>query len=224
MVQQQLDLLEGHVDRPWFRDIIFVPVDPRAMPEDVVPDILGPEEQQVYRQRYLSIRTYQCESPRGFASLYNLRLPGQNTLMHTRQHLDTVFRRQATAFHFNAAVGAILGHRTIGQLRYWHSSANNFRILDRPHMITRWMDLQPFLDMAVDYNEWIDHVGMQLPNSALRVISVTNITFYIYHIVDHPLGHARVMLALQGNENQPPGWLGYPKRGEQQITCVFFGV
>ena len=95
--------------------------------------------------------------------------------------------RQATAFRFNVAVGAILGHRTTGQLRYWYSSANNFWILDRPHMVTRWADLQPFLDLTLEHDEWIDHVGMQLPNSAWRVIMITNITFYIYHIVDHPL-------------------------------------
>ena len=117
MAQQQLNQLEGRVERPWFRAAVFLPVDPRVMPEDILPTILGPEEQLLYRRRFLSIRTYQRESPRGFASLYNFRLPDQDSLQQTRHHLDMIFQRQATAFRFNAAVGAILGHRTTRQLR-----------------------------------------------------------------------------------------------------------
>ena len=118
MAQQQLNQLEGRVERPWFRAAVFLPVDPRVMPEDILPTILGPEEQLLYRRRFLSIRTYQQESPHGLTSLYNFLLPDQDSLQQTRHHLDMIFQRQVTAFRLNAAVGAILGHRTTGQLRY----------------------------------------------------------------------------------------------------------
>ena len=104
MAQQQLNQLEGRVERPWFRAAVFLPVDPQVMPEDILPTILGPEEQLLYRRRFLSIRTYQRESLRGFASLYNFRLPDQDSLQQTRHHLDIIFQRQATAFRFNAAL------------------------------------------------------------------------------------------------------------------------
>jgi G:T-mismatch repair DNA endonuclease (very short patch repair protein) len=102
-------------------------------------------------------------------------------------YLRAVFERQATAFKINGAIGAILMNKVSGRLRYFHSSANNYKLLLDPVLVQRWEDMSPLLEMS-DNEEWTDHAAMQLPNSSWQVIMVTNLTLFVYHIQAHPIG------------------------------------
>ena len=185
MAQQQLNQLEGRVERPWFRAAVFLPVDPRVMPEDILPTILGPEEELLYRRRFLSIRTYQRESPRGFASLYNFWLPDQDSLQQTRHHLDMIFQRQATAFRWcntwsqnnrTATILALICQQfsTIGPPSYGDTLGGPSTVfwLDTGTWWVDWScwDAAPQLSLAGDYGHQYNilHISHRGPSPRTR--------------------------------------------------------
>ena len=57
-----------------------------------------------------------------------------------------IFRQQTTAFKINLSFGFILRIVDTGELRYYHSSQNNSRLFDVPHLIRTEEDLEKFLD------------------------------------------------------------------------------
>ena len=56
-----------------------------------------------------------------------------------------IFREQTTAFKINLSFGFILRNIETGELRYYHSSQNNARFVDVPHLIRTEEDLEKFL-------------------------------------------------------------------------------
>ena len=84
-----------------------------------------------------------------------------------------IFNRQAVAFKMNVALGALLQHKDMGVLRYFHSSANNYKIMEEPISsannykimeepisVQSWDDMEPLLDIASD-NGWTEHATNQ---------------------------------------------------------------
>ena len=43
--------------------------------------------------------------------------------------------------------------------------------------------------------EWTEQAAMQMPNSSWKVVMVTNITMYIYHMNAHPIGEKGFVLS-----------------------------
>ena len=181
--------MDQHLDRPWFIQGVTVPIDPPVgQPPDIqLDDLLGRDEIDMYMRRYGSIRTYQRESRNGRISMYNYRMPSTGSSKAINTHLGAVFERQATSFKFNASIGAIMKQKNTNNIRYFHASANNYKLFDQPLQVTRWTDLEAFMNMNGN-REWTEHAAMQMPNSSWRVVMVTNITMYIYHMNAHPIG------------------------------------
>jgi hypothetical protein len=53
-----------------------------------------------------------------------------------------IFRQQTTAFKINLSFGFILRNVETGELQYYHSSQNNSRFFDVPHLIRTEEDLE----------------------------------------------------------------------------------
>ena len=183
------------IDRPWFIQGVQVPIDPPVgeEPQLHLDQMLHQDEIDMYERRYGSIRSYFKESRLGRVSLYNLRIPVNGSIEAVSGYLRTVFDRQATSFKFNAAVGAILKHKTSGLIRYFHPSQNNYRLLEENISVQHWDDLSQFIDMTGNL-EWTEHAAMQMPNSSWKVIMVTNITMYVFHMNPHPIGGKSFLL------------------------------
>jgi hypothetical protein len=56
-----------------------------------------------------------------------------------------IIRKQVTAFKINVSFGFILRNVETEELRYYHSSQNNSRFFDVPHLIRNEEDLDKFL-------------------------------------------------------------------------------
>ena len=168
---------------------VTVPIDPpvNQPPEIQLSDHLGEDERDLYMRRYGSIRTHQRESRLGRTSYYNYRLPMEGTIEAFENHMRAVFERQAVAFKLNASIGAIMRHKHSGQLRYFHASANNYRLFPEPLMVQRWDDIEPLVHMT-DSQEWTEHAANQMPNSSWQIVIVTNISLVVYHMQAHPIG------------------------------------
>ena len=90
--------------------------------------------------------------------------------------------------------GFILRNKQTGRYRYFHSSCNCCgRYLDEPSFVTNLQDFEAFLQ-RIRLPDVLQSVVAQRPDSAWVVEIVTNATFFVNKIVDHPIGCVNVNL------------------------------
>ena len=137
----------------------------------------------MYRQHWPQIRT-RFSRPNRIQDWYNFRL---STISPTvlREQLSRIFADQTTVFKINLSFGFIL--RETGALQYHHPSANNNLVLEQPFLVSNQDDLERLYQQIaeIDFLEW---VRQQRPNSKWVVNLVTNVTWFVTKLHDHPIG------------------------------------
>ena len=111
-----------------------------------------------------------------------------------QEPLRQLFEEQTTAFKVNVSFGFVLREKENDRLRYYHSSNNCCgRLLEEPALITNRDDFDSFLERIrePDILQW---AIAQRPNSDWVCELVTNATFFLNKIVDHPIGCVGVTL------------------------------
>ena len=99
-----------------------------------------------------------------------------------------MFREQTNAFKINLSYGFVLRNKNTGQYKYYHTSCNCCgRYLDEPSLVTNCKDFDDFLERIreTDVLQWAIN---QRPDSAWVCELVTNVTFFVNRIIDHPIG------------------------------------
>jgi hypothetical protein len=89
------------------------------------------------------------------------------------------------------SVGCILEKKLKGQLRYYHSSANNASLFETTEVVKNTDDLKKlFIKVCqVDLRDW---VALRRPSTNWKTRTITNVTFYIYKLDDTTrIGHAK---------------------------------
>ena len=102
--------------------------------------------------------------------------------------LHRIFEDQTTAFKINLSYGFISKNKISGRYKYYHSSCNCCgRYLDGPSLITNAETFENFLEQIKepDIVKWALH---QRPNSDWICEVVTNVTFFVNRILNHPIG------------------------------------
>ena len=147
------------------------------------------EEEAMYRNNWNSIRSHHRVGQR-VQDVYNFRIGGAPVLEQVgrgegndrmslvERRLRAIFSRQSSSFKINMSYGFILRHTETGQLRYFHSSANNHRYFDQPHLITNQDDMDRFIS-AVLLATPLDYAIRHRPNTKWTVVLTTNVTFYL---------------------------------------------
>ena len=95
-------------------------------------------------------------------------------------------------FKVNFSFGFILRNTETGALQYHHPSANNHLVLEQPFLISSPDDLERLYQQIaeIDYLEW---VRQQRPNSKWVVDLITNVTWFVWKIRDHPIGRGKYL-------------------------------
>ena len=163
--------------------------DPILIPANLVP---SSEEKnaQMYRQHWPQICTRFSRHNR-LKDWYNFRLSTINPAS-LRKQLNRIFADQPTVFKVNLAFGFIRRNTETGALQYHHPSANNNLVLEQPFLISSPDDLERLYQQIaeIDYLEW---VRQQRPNSKWVVDLVTNVTWFVWKIRDHPIGRGKYL-------------------------------
>ena len=139
-------------------------------------------------ENWASVRTHVVNGP--VQTRYNHRL----TSLDTRDLQEPLFDQQKTAFKVNASYGFVLKEKQSGRLRYYHSSSNCCgRLLEEPSLIANRDDFDRFLARIAesDIQQWARD---QRPDSDWVCEHVTNVTFFINRIAQHPIGCVGVAL------------------------------
>ena len=99
-----------------------------------------------------------------------------------------LFDQQTTAFKINCSYGFVLREKQSGRLRYYHSSNNCCgRLLEEPSLITNRDDFDRFLARIAE-SDILQSTITQRPNSDWVCEHVTNVTFFLNKILQHPIG------------------------------------
>ena len=145
---------------------------------------------QTYRQHRPQIRT-RFSRQNCLQDWYNFRL---STISPTalREQLNRIFADQPTVFKVNFSFGFILRNTETGALQYHHPSANNHLVLEQPFLISSPDDLERLYQQIaeIDYLEW---VRQQRPNSKWVVDLVTDVTWFVWKIREHPVGRGKYL-------------------------------
>jgi hypothetical protein len=90
-----------------------------------------------------------------------------------------------------------------GELRYYHSSQNNSRFFDVPHLIRTEEDLERFLD-ELQGQDILEFIRQQRPDTKWVVHLLTNVTFYVNKLFDHLIGARLRKLRKNGALDSQP--------------------
>ena len=155
------------------------------MPANLVPSS-ETDIADVYRQYWSQIRTRFSRQNR-LQDWYNFRLSTISPAS-LREQLSRIFADQITVFKVNFAFGFILRNTETGALQYHHPSANNNLVSEQPFLVSNREDLERAIEEIsnIDFLEW---VRQQRPNSKRVVDLVTNVTWFVWKLRDHPIGH-----------------------------------
>ena len=135
-------MVANHIVAPHYVSNIMVPVDPPTfLGLWIYLALLGDAERTLYHRRYPAIRTRQQEQAVPRISTYDFCIPPTDGVAASMRHLETVHLRQAHGYKLNASMGAIMAHKVSGRFRYFHASANNYRLVASPATVERIEDL-----------------------------------------------------------------------------------
>ena len=169
-------------------------------PIEQLDDELSSDLQDAVRDNWGSIRTYVAQGP--VQTRYNHRLTTMDT-RELQEPLRQLFEEQTTAFKVNLSFGFILKQKVTGRLRYYHSSNNCCgRLLEEPSLITNRGDFDRFL-ARIQESDILQWAIAQRPNSDWVCEHVTNATFFLNKIIQHPIGCVDVVLPDYVKNNKP---------------------
>ena len=173
---------------PKRRRIASLDEDPLTPPpvEHAANDELSSAIRDFVHENWGSVRTHVVHGP--IQTRYNRRLTGLD-MRDLHDQLFLLFDQLTTAaFKVNVSFGFVLREKENNRLRYYHSSNNCCgRYLEEPSLITNRDDFESFLERIrePDILQW---AVAQRPNSDWVCEHVTNATFFLNRIVDHPIG------------------------------------
>ena len=147
------------------------PVGPDVLPED-------PETRALYIQHWQSIRTEEATG-NPIQERYNFTLH-EITASTFPEMVRYLYREQTTASKINLSFGFI------GVLWYYHSSQNNARFFDVPHLIRTEEELERFLE-ELSRHDILEYIRQQRPDTKWVVHLLTNVTFYLNKLIQHPM-------------------------------------
>ena len=132
---------------------------------------------------------------------YNHRLTSLDT-RDLHDQLFLLFDQQTTTFKINCSFAFILKNKTTNRLKYYHSSNNCCgRLLEEPSLITNRDDFDRFL-ARIQESDILQWAIAQRPNYDWVCELVTNVTFFLNRIVQHPIGCVGVNLPTYVKNNK----------------------
>ena len=188
--------------------------------EHAANDELSSAIRDAVRENWGSVRTHVVNG--SVQTRYNHRLTSLDT-RDLHDQLFLLFEEQTTAFKVNVSFGFILKQKATSRLRYYHSSNNCCgRYLEEPSLITNRADFDRFL-ARIQESDILQWAVAQRPNSDWVCEHVTNATFFLNRIVDHPIGSVGINLPDYVKNNKAIVGLAKDEHGAKynDNLCLF---
>ena len=124
----------------------------------------------------------------------------------------------------NCSVGFLLENKINGELRYFHSSANNSTLFDSPKLITSENSLQQTYKELTEMDIH-ERTSRLRPNTTWIVRNITNITFFFYKMLGMgKIGAAHINLPDYIKQNRHIISLDLDRHGQEFKDNLFFSL
>ena len=134
------------------------------------------------RKHFSSIQTFYKKGK--VQSIFNF-CYNQNLTVLIPKIIHQILQLQFHRFKINYSFGYILKNINDNELRYYHSSFNNSVMMETARLISNRHELIEFLN-TLSEESFFEKINR--PDSKWKVVDIPNITFYINHLKDAPLG------------------------------------
>ena len=197
--------------------------DPLTPPpiEHAANDNLSRDLRDFVHENWGSVRTHVVNGP--VQTRYNHRLTSLDT-RDLHEPLRELFQEQKTVFKVNCSYGFVLRDKVTSRLRYYHSSNNCCgRLLEEPSLIANRDDFDRFLARIAE-SDILQWAITQRPNSDWVCEHVTNVTFFLNKILQHPIGCVGIDLPDYVKNNKAVVGLAkdhYRTRTYNDNLCLF---
>ena len=192
------------------------------------------------RKHWTSIQTFYKKGK--VQSIFNF-CYNQNLTVLIPKIIHQILNFQFHRFKINYSFGYILKNINDNELRYYHSSFNNSVMMETARLISNRQELIEFLNTLAE-ESFFEKINR--PDSKWKVVDIPNITFYINHIKDAPLGapiflpdyimnnhglrnvsagdHLCFFRCLAVHQGANPHWCEQPAKNLFRKYCIHFGV
>ncbi|XP_071492843.1 uncharacterized protein [Diadema antillarum] len=138
---------------------------------------------RMYKEHWYNIKDRQSQGR--VHRWYNFHLQSlDNTIL--KEKARKVFELQSTAFKINASYGFVLFNNETEECRYYYASRNT-KIFNEPYVITNHASFEGFINTFI-HEDVLEYARSLRPNSKWVVQHITNVTFYVFSLIDHPIG------------------------------------
>ena len=183
--------LDVERDRSPVRDRERSPARAPVQPQDHLYDDSIPtaatdsDVARLVRQNMRQIANFDRQNGK-LMSIHNRRMNGVSVdgLM---SHVDEIFEMQSVKFKLQMSFGFVMRNIENNELQYYHASANNAGLFDAPILIQSRDDLVQIRD-RIDGEDVFEFVRRQRPNTKWQLSMITNVGFYVYKLIDNPIG------------------------------------
>ena len=152
---------------------------------------------QTHQKVYKYLSTYTFSHP-----------PSEQHPVDWKTLLDPLFSQQTKRFKINYSHHTVLRHRETNELRFHHASVNNATVLEFPELIENDADFDCFIS-DLNETEPLTIASLSRPDTKYSVEAVPATSFYVYHIIDHPIGCLLDALPSHIKDNQGINVLQY---------------
>ena len=98
---------------------------------------------------------------------------------------EAIMKERKNRFKINYSLAYVLRNIETNELRYFHASYNNHLMLETALLISNRQELLDFLN-SIEEESFIENITR--PDTKWKIIQISNLTFYINHLQDAPLG------------------------------------
>ena len=145
-------------------------------------DLPDEEINTLMKKHRTSIRTFYKKGK--VQSIFNFYY-NQDLKLLIPKIVNQILKFQFHRIKINYSFGYILKNINNNELRYYHSSFNNSLMMETVRLISNRNELIEFLNTLAE-ESFFEKINR--PDSKWKVVDIPNITFYINHIKDAPLG------------------------------------
>ena len=192
------------------------------------------------RKHRTSIRTFYKKGK--VQSIFNF-CYNQDLKLLNPKIIHQILQLQFHRFKINYSFGYILKNINDNELRYYHASFNNSVMMETARLISNRQELIEFLN-TLSEESFFEKINR--PDSKWKVVDIPNITFYINHLKDAPLGapislpdyimnnHGLRNVSSRDNlcffrclavhQGANPHWCEQPAKNLFREYCIHFGV
>ena len=134
------------------------------------------------RKHFSSIRTFHKKGK--VQSIFNF-CYNQDLKLLNPKIIHQILQLQFHRFKINYSFGYILKNINDNELRYYHASFNNNLMMETARLISNRQELIEFLN-TLSEESFFEKINR--PDTKWKIVNIPNITFYINHLKDAPLG------------------------------------